>query len=523
MAQSYGKVYLVGAGPGDPQLITVKGQECVKKADVIIYDYLANERLLDYRRPDSEIIYVGKQGDSHTLPQRDINALIIKKAKEGKTVARLKGGDPFIFGRGGEEAEELVNEGIAFEIIPGISSAIAVPTYAGIPLTHREHTSSVAFVTGHEDPGKAETKVHWDKIATGVGTIVFFMGMKNIANIVDNLVKNGRDPETPVAVIQWGTRTDQKVVTGTLTDIEGRVKKARLGPPAIIVVGEVVRLRDKLNWYESKPLFGRRILVTSSHGHADLLADKLIQLGATVVEFPMINVAPPQNPAELDAAIAGIGSYGWIIFRSMNAARFFIERLMETGRDVRALRDTKICAVGSRTAGYLGQHGIRPDLVPTEFSDEGLPVELAGTVFKGIKVLIPVPGGAKEILSDRLREKGADVTLVTAFEHAKPVADAARIRKLLEDKKIAAVTFTSMSAVGHFVRVLGRAELGALTAGVRIACIGPLTARTAEGYGMKADIMPEEYTITSLVDAMKLYFQEERKADLEQAGEIKGK
>jgi len=252
MKKAIGKVFLIGAGPGDPGLITVKGLECVKKADVIVYDFLANDRLLDKRRPDAEVIYVGKQGGKHTLPQDEISALIVKKAEEGKFVARLKGGDPFIFGRGGEEAEALADNAIPFEVVPGVSAAIAVPTYAGIPLTHREHTASVAFVTGHENPSKSQSKVHWDKITTGIGTIVFFMGMKNLPGIVKNLIENGRSPETPIAVIQWGTRADQKVVTGELKDIVSRVKEAELGPPAIIVVGEVVKLRKKLNWYRTK-------------------------------------------------------------------------------------------------------------------------------------------------------------------------------------------------------------------------------------------------------------------------------
>jgi uroporphyrinogen III methyltransferase / synthase len=252
MKQATGKVFLIGAGPGDPDLITVKGLACVKKADVIIYDYLANDVLLDQRRLDAELIYVGKQSGRHTLPQDEINALIVKKAQEGKVVARLKGGDPFIFGRGGEEAEALADNAIPFEVVPGVSAATAVPTYAGIPLTHREHTASVAFVTGHENPSKHESKVHWDKIASGVGTIVFFMGMKNLPGIVENLIANGRTPETPIAVIQWGTRADQKVVTGVLKDIVSKVREAKLGPPAIIVVGEVVKLRQKLNWYGPK-------------------------------------------------------------------------------------------------------------------------------------------------------------------------------------------------------------------------------------------------------------------------------
>src|SRR5512140_1184060 len=335
MTQSIGKVYLIGAGPGDPGLITVKGLECVKKADVIIYDYLANERLLDHRRPEAELVYVGKQGGKHTLPQDDINVLIVERAKGGKIVARLKGGDPFIFGRGGEEAEELADDGIPFEVVPGVTAATSVPTYAGIPLTHREHTASVAFVTGHEDPTKEESKVHWDKLATGVGTLVFFMGMKNLQNIVDNLVTHGRSAETPIALIQWGTRTDQRVVTGMLKDIVAKVKEAKLGPPAIIVVGEVVKLRQKLNWYESKPLFGKRVLVTRSRDQASVFAEMLIDRGATTIEFPTIDVVPPASWEELDQAIGEIESFNWLILTSANAVRFFMERLRSLGRDIR--------------------------------------------------------------------------------------------------------------------------------------------------------------------------------------------
>jgi len=288
-----GKVFLVGSGPGDPGLLTLKAKECIEKADVVIYDYLANVVFLDYAKKDAERIYVGKEGGRHTLGQNEINRLIVEKAREDLRVVRLKGGDPFIFGRGGEEAEELVDNNIPFEIVPGVTAATAVPTYAGIPLTHREHTASVAFVTGHEDPTKEESKVHWDRIATGIGTLVFFMGMKNLQNIVDNLVSHGRDPRTPVALIQWGTRTDQRVVTGTLTDIVPKVREAKLGPPAIIVVGEVVRLRQKLNWYESKPLFGKRVVVTRSRGQASAFAEMLIDRGATTIEFPTIDVVPP--------------------------------------------------------------------------------------------------------------------------------------------------------------------------------------------------------------------------------------
>ncbi len=507
MTQSIGKVYLIGAGPGDPGLITVKGLECVKKADVIIYDYLANERLLEQRRPDAELIYVGKQGSRHTLPQGQINSLIVNKAREGKNVARLKGGDPFIFGRGGEEAEELVDNGIPFEIVPGVTAATAVPTYAGIPLTHRGHTASVAFVTGHEDPTKPESKVHWDKIATGIGTLVFFMGMKNLQSIVDNLVSHGRDSSTPVALIQWGTRTDQRVVTGTLRDIVPKVREAKIGPPAIIVVGEVVRLRNKLNWYESKPLFGKRIVVTRSRDQASVFAEMLIDRGATTVEFPTIDVVPPSNWDELDRAIKEVETYHWVIFTSANAVRFFMERLRFLGKDLRILKGVNICVVGSKTAESLESYGLRADLIPAEFKAEGVLAALGGVSVKGLKFLIPRAKVAREIIPGKLRELGADVTIATAYENIKPVADVERARKLFEEKKIAVVTFTSSSTVHNFVEILGQKEYKTLLYGVIVACIGPVTAKTAAEYGIETNIMPKEYTIPAFVDAMVEYFK----------------
>jgi uroporphyrinogen III methyltransferase / synthase len=507
MTQSIGKVYLIGAGPGDPGLITVKGLECVKKADVIIYDYLANERLLDQRRSDAELIYVGKQGSRHTLPQEEINSLIIRKSKEGKMVARLKGGDPFIFGRGGEEAEELADNGIAFEVVPGVTAATAVPTYAGIPLTHREHTASVAFVTGHEDPTKEESKVHWDKIATGIGTLVFFMGMKNLKNIVSNLILHGRNPETPIALIQWGTRTDQKVVTGTLKDIVVKTQEAKLGPPAIIVVGEVVRLRQKLNWYESKPLFGKRIVVTRSRDQASAFAEMLIDRGATTIEFPTIDVVPPSNWNELDSAIHAIEAYDWIIFTSANAIRFFMERLRALNKDLRMLKGVSICVVGPKTAEALESHGLRADLVPSDFKAEGVLAALGNEQVKGKKFLIPRAKVAREIIPDKLRERGADVTVAIAYENVRPASDVDRIKKLFEEKKIAAVTFTSSSTVHNFVEILGQKGYKALLENVTIACIGPVTAKTAEEFGMKTDIMPNEYTIPALVESMVEYYK----------------
>jgi uroporphyrinogen III methyltransferase / synthase len=509
MTHTIGKVYLIGAGPGDPGLITVKGLECVRKADVIIYDYLANERLLDQRRPEAELIYVGKQGGRHTLPQDDINALIVQKASEGKAVARLKGGDPFIFGRGGEEAEACADKGIPFEVVPGVTAATAVPTYAGIPLTHREHTASVAFVTGHEDPTKSSSNLHWKELAAGIGTLVFFMGMKNLRNITEQLIGNGRSADTPVAAIQWGTRTDQRVVTGTLGSIVGRVQEAKLGPPAIIVVGDVVALREKLNWFESKPLFGKRVVVTRSRDQASVFAERLIDRGAAVVELPSIDVVAPESWAELDDAIKGLDSYHWLIFTSANAVKFFFRRLRETGGDIRSLKGIQICAVGPKTAEALEEYSLRADLVPAEFKAEGVLAALGGVQVKGRRFLIPRAKVAREVIPDRLRELGAEVTVATAYENVMPRADADRVRKLFREKKIAAVTFTSSSTVNNFVEMVGKSEYKSLMHGVVVACIGPVTAKTAEEYGMTVDIMPKDYTIPALVEAMVEYYRKE--------------
>jgi uroporphyrinogen III methyltransferase/synthase len=507
MITSIGKVYLIGAGPGDPGLITIKGLECVQKADVVIYDYLANERLLDHRRRDAELVYVGKQGGRHTLPQDEINALIVRKAKEGKVVARLKGGDPFIFGRGGEEAEACVDNGVPFEVVPGVTAATSVPTYAGIPLTHREHTASVAFVTGHEDPTKPESRLHWDKLATGIGTLVFFMGMKNLKNITDNLIAHGRGDETPVAAIQWGTRTDQKVVTGTLRDIVSRVREAQLGPPAIVVIGEVVNLRQKLNWFESKPLFGKRIVVTRSRDQASVFAEMLIDRGATPIEFPSIDVVPPADWNELDAAIDAIEQYQWLIFTSANAVRFFFQRLRERGKDIRTLKGVRLCAVGPKTAEELQVYSLTADLIPSEFKAEGVLAALGGEQVRGQRILIPRARVAREILPDRLRELGAEVTVATAYENVRPASDVDRIKKLFIERKVAAVTFTSSSTVNNFIEMVGQSEYKSLMAGVTVACIGPVTARTAVEHGMAVDVMPKDYTIPALVDAMVEYFK----------------
>jgi len=365
----------------------------------------------------------------------------------------------------------------------------------------------VAFVTGHEDPTKPESKLHWKELATGIGTLVFFMGMKNLPNIVNNLITHGRSADTPIALIQWGTRTDQRVVTGTLKDIVPNVKEAKLGPPAIIVVGEVVTLRDKLNWFESKPLFGKRIVVTRSRDQASVFAESLIDRGATPIEFPSIDVIPPLDWSELDAALKSLETFQWIIFTSANAIRFFFERLQTRGMDIRSLHANKICVVGPKTAEALEKFSLKADLIPAEFKAEGVLAALGDGQVKGMKFLIPRAKVARELIPEKLRERGAEVTVATAYENIRPAADVERVRRLFEEKRIAAVTFTSSSTVNNFVEMLGQKEYIKLVSGVAVACIGPVTAKTAEECGMKVDIMPKEYTIPALVDAMVEYYR----------------
>ncbi len=336
-----GKVYLVGAGPGDPGLLTLRGKELLEHAEVVIYDYLANEEFLKFAPPYAEQIYVGKKGGDHTMSQEEINRLLVEKGRE-HMVVRLKGGDPFVFGRGGEEAQVLVAAGIPFEVVPGVTAAIAVPAYAGIPLSHRDYAASMAFITGHErgDKAESESKIAWDKLATGVGTLVFFMGVKNLPEICSSLIAHGRASDTPVAVIRWGTTPEQQTVTGTLRDIADRVAEAKLKPPAITVVGEVVRLRDELNWFEQRPLFGRRVVVTRAREQASEFKAVLTELGACCIEFPTIDIEPPPSWEPLDAAINALAAYDWVIFTSVNGVAFFMERLRvaEPGRSRSARR-----------------------------------------------------------------------------------------------------------------------------------------------------------------------------------------
>ena len=502
-----GKVYLVGAGPGDPQLLTLRGKRCLEQADVVVYDYLANPVLLEHAPERAERIYVGRRDRGRYQDQHDVNHLLIGKAREGKVVVRLKGGDPFVFGRGGEEAEAVAEAGIPFEVVPGVTSAVAVPAYAGIPVTHRTLASTVAFVTGHEDPTKGTSSMEWPRLASADGTLVFLMGMKNLPAIVERLTKDGKAIETPVALIRWGTRSHQRTVVGTLGDIVEKAEQAQMEPPTIIVVGQVVRLRDQLNWYETRPLFGKRVLVTRAREQAGELSTLLAEHGAEPVEYPVIQTVPPETWHEVDTALADLSRYHWLVFTSVNGIRPFMERLKSNGQDARALSGLRIGCIGPRTAEELARYGLNADLIPAQFQAEGLIAAMTEAGVSGRRVLIARAAVAREILPDQLRAVGADVRVVTVYRTIRPISAVERLRDQLARRDLHVMTFASSSTVRNFCAIFeSREDLRTLTAGAAVACIGPITAQTAEEEGLPVTIMAKENTIPALVDAIVHYF-----------------
>lgn len=504
LTRKSGIVYLVGAGPGDPKLLTIRGKECLQRADVVFYDYLANPALLALAPPGAERIYVGRRGREAYDDQEHINRSLIEKAREGKVVVRLKGGDPFVFGRGGEEAEAVAAAGLAYEIVPGVTSAIAVPAYAGIPVTHRTFASSVAFLTAHEDPAKGASTLDWSRMASGPGTLVFLMAVKNLQTVVDQLVTEGKSPDIPVAVIRWGTRAAQRTVVGALRDIVEKVADAGIEPPALVVVGEVVRLRERLNWFEAKPLFGKRILVTRAPEQATDLSDLLAEQGAEPIECPTIQLVPPESWEPLDRAIAELRRFRWVVFTSVNGVRYFMERLCHAGKDARALAGATICAIGPKTADELATVGLKADLVPSDFQAEGLlDAMLQAGVSAGDHVLIPRAAVARELLPDQLRRMGVDVRVVPAYRAVCPEVDIAAIKDLFRSRAIDVVTFASSSTAAHFCELFdSREELQALTRDATIACIGPITAQTARERGLTVGVTATRNTIPALVDAI---------------------
>jgi len=498
-----GRVYLVGAGPGDMKLLTLRGKECLEQADVVLYDHLANPDILKFAPEQAELIYVGRKGRGAYRAQEEIHALLIGKAKEGKCVVRLKGGDPFVFGRGGEEAEVVADAGLPFEIVPGVTAAIAVPAYAGIPVTHRTLASTVAFVTGHEDPGKQTSAIDWPRLASAGGTLVFLMGTVNLPQIVTRLLEEGKSLSTPVAVVRWGTYAHQKTVIGDLGTIVEKVAQAALSPPTVIVVGEVVRLRPRLNWWESRPLFGKRVLVTRPRDQAPALSSLLVAQGAETVECPTLEIHPPDSWELVDEAIASLATYDWVIFTSVNGVQWFMERLGFHEKDVRSLAGAKVCCIGPRTQEAAARRGLIADLVPKDYQAEGI-LESMGTLdVKGKKILIPRATVAREILPDQLVAMGAMVHVVHVYQAMTPNVTRSPLWDRVRKQDFHYLTFTSSSTVRNFCELFpDRQELYKLTQHATVACIGPITAKTVEAEGLTADVVAATNTVPALVEAI---------------------
>jgi uroporphyrinogen III methyltransferase / synthase len=500
-------VYLIGAGPGDPGLITLKGARCIAAADVVVYDYLASSALLRHARDDAELIYVGKKGGDHTLSQDAINALLVEKALQGRSVARLKGGDPFIFGRGGEEAQALIDKAIPFEVVPGVTSAVAAPAYAGIPLTHRRFTSTVTFVTGHEDPTKDATRIDWTSLASGTGTLVFLMGVKNLPHIVQRLLDNGRSPSTPVALVRWGTTARQKTVVGQLDDIVERVAAAGLKAPAIIVVGDVARLRQNMAWFEPRrPLLGKCIVVTRARQQASDLVERLSDLGAECIECPTIEIVPPMDESAVDLAIDRLGEYDWVIFTSVNGVAYFFRRLLSRGLDSRALGGMRTAAIGPATAARLMDFGIRCDIVPETYRAESVVAAFEGQAIKGCRILLPRAKEARPVLPQALSRMGARVDEVTVYQTRLATETAGEILTRLDAGQIDLVTFTSSSTVKNFLRIVPPDRLQALIESVTVAAIGPITAQTARENGLSVHVTADRYTIDGLCQSIAAHY-----------------
>jgi len=504
-----GRVYLVGAGPGDPGLVTLRSLECLRAADVVVYDHLVSERLLDEVPAGAERIYVGKQAGRHTLSQDEINALLVERARAGRTVVRLKGGDPFVFGRGGEEALALADAGIPFEVVPGVTAGVAAAAYAGIPVTHRGLASAVAFITGHETDGKDASALDWNSLALWKGTLVFYMGVANLASICENLMAHGLAANTPAAVVRWGTTPRQRVVAGTVQTLAERAREADFAPPAVIVIGEVTLLRNRLAWFEQRPLFGRRIVVTRARSQASALAGRLEALGAMVVESPAIRIEPPDDPAPLRRAIAEREAFDWIIFTSANGVEAFFSALADAGLDARSLAGRRIAAMGSATAERLAAFGVRADLVPATFTTEGLVESLAAQAnLKGAHILCPRADIAPKELVERLAAGGANVTELTAYRTVANNEEAEAVAAMLDRDEVDWLTFTSSSTVKNFFAAIPADAVRASRA--RSASIGPSTSASLRAVGIEPAAEAHPHTIDGLVAAIVAAEEAER-------------
>jgi len=487
-----GKVYLIGAGPGDPDLITWKGRKLLALADSVLFDHLANEQLLQLTPAGCERIYVGKKKAVHAYPQEEICAMLIERARRGLTVIRLKGGDPYIFGRGGEEVEALADAGVPFEVVPGVSSPLGIAAYSGVPLTHRDHTKVVTFVTGHDVPG-----IDWGKVGQSE-TLVIFMGIAAIREIAREIMSHGRSGDTPAIAVRWGTRPDQETVAGTLATIADVIEQAHMKPPATVIIGEVAGLHPKLAWFEKLPLFGKRIVVTRAQEQARDFSDRLRSLGADAIELPVIAIQPPQDSGPLDRAIGHLALYDWVIFTSVNGVRFFMDRLDRSNHDLRSFK-ARICAIGPATRRAIEDLHLKVDLMPEEYVAESLVETLRPERLQGRRVLLPRAAVARDVIPRELAKLGAEVDVVEAYRNAVPENAAERAREIFgASKKPDWITFSSSSTVENFISVAGREALDH----VRVASIGPVTSGTAREHGISVDVEATEFTIDGLVQAI---------------------
>ncbi|MBR0382764.1 MAG: hydroxymethylbilane synthase [Eubacterium sp.] len=492
-----GKVWLVGAGPGDEDLFTRKGLAVIRQADVVVYDSLATDSILNEIRDDAELIYAGKRSSHHHLKQYETNRLLIDLAREGKQVVRLKGGDPYIFGRGGEEGQELEQAGVAFEVVPGISSSYAVPSYCGIPVTHRDYASSFHVITGHEgDHKKGENVLDYSTLAKEEGTLIFLMGLKNLPNIVENLIANGKDPATPAGVLQEGTTARQKVATGSLADIVEVVEREGIRTPAITVVGDVVGLHDTLNWYGKKPLFGQRVLVTGTRSMVDRLSPLLKEEGAEAISFSLIRTEPMEDP-QLAGALADIKSYSWIVFTSANGVNCFFDRIRRDRMDIRSFAHIHFAVIGSGTRDALESHGIYSDFVPTAYSSEDMATAILPHLGKDDRVLLLRAKEANQVLPDTLAGAGIDCTCISLYHTVRDYRKQEELNRLIPS--VDYVTFASSSAVKAFADMI---EDPALVKG-RIISIGPVTSKTIRAAGYHVDREAREYTARGITEAIR--------------------
>lgn len=507
-----GKVYLVGAGPGDPGLITMKGLGCLRGADVVIYDRLVNGNLLKETSPGAERIYVGKAANGASWRQEDINGLLLKKAREGKVVVRLKGGDPFVFGRGGEEAGILALNCIPFEVVPGVSSALAVPAYAGIPVTDRRIASSFTVITGHKAHGNGDSSISPHELHEGRDTLIILMGMANLASVIEELMEGKRPPSTPVAVISDGTSHRQRCITGTLKDIIARVESEGIHPPAVVVVGEVARLREQLCWFDNRPLFGKRILIIGALQQTTQLGQLVRECGAVPLELPVSKVELAPTPGELDEAILNLGEFHWLIFTSVSGVDAFFQRLYAQNRDARGLVNLRIGVMGPTTAKALNERGLRADYMPAKYTINGFLAGLRNQPMAGCRVLLPRSDTAGKKLSRGLARLGAEVHEVVAYRTTPSAEALSEGEHMLLSGEIDIIAFTSPSSVTHMVTVLDKGR-GTITGGL-VACIGPKTGAAASKAGLVVDIVARKHTIPGLAEAMEGYFRRaEKEAD----------